>query len=119
MIDLSQKFAAALDDYDKDASYSHSDSWFVWKSLSGATPDSTLPEVRRSLLSWSKSPINKKLSRVAHVVFRYRLLDILANVLGLPSHPDLGTIPMVRPPPLTGKLQEVIVKLQSIDYSFS
>jgi hypothetical protein len=70
-------------------------------------------DVRSIVLHIGKSAPNPRhLHPAANVLFRYKLLDIMASVLGLPAHKDLETVPPM-PPPL-----QRVDRLVKVEYSY-
>lgn len=97
---MSQKFATALDKFDEVAHFDEADQTSVWKCL-GVTESlpsgSTQVDARQSILScehWKRLKATpRKVDSAVHAIFRYRLLDILALVLGCPRHEMWTHIP--------------------------
>jgi len=68
---------------------------FIREFLGPDDSTSSIEEARSSLLTGSRSqrPSNKNLVTAAHIIFRYRLLDIVADVLETPRHADVSLVP--------------------------
>ena len=59
-------------------------------------------------LRQSRNSPNAHILQAAQVIFRYRLLDIYADALGIPSYHDLAVVPrMARPSVSVGRLDKV------------
>lgn len=102
-----QKFAHALDQYDETGSFEHSHRAFAWEFLGG---DSDEQVTRESLLNydyWNGRTTPAKLEFAVNVLLRYWLLNILANVLGCPQHPQHVVAPQVSLTQLPKRVQEV------------
>jgi hypothetical protein len=97
----------ALDRYDNSTSYAYSDRGFTWEYL-GGEPDSN--KARNNLLDidyWSGRTTPVKLDTAVHTLLRYKLLDILAEVVGCPKHQSLKTVTQVSLAQLPKRVLEV------------
>ena len=79
-------FAGAVDDFDNNLSFHHKDhdlyhQYFNgdWSVHSDPADDGSRKDVF-------------KVKKIFNILFRYCLLDILANVIGVPRHPSLQVI---------------------------
>jgi hypothetical protein len=75
---------------------------FIQKFL-GTAPDEcniAPDETRKSLIHLERSfhAGHQHLVYAAHIIFRYQLLDVVADVLGTPRHPDFIHVPRTSPP---------------------
>jgi hypothetical protein len=69
-------------------------------------------EARQGLveLRQSRNSPNAHILQAAQVIFRYRLLDIYADALGIPTYEDFAVVPRMAKPPVTvGRLDKVCV----------
>jgi hypothetical protein len=79
-----QNFARNLDAHDNRDSSKRSD--VAWRHLRVCENDDM---IRRSLMDIQSLPVSSDLHSAAiHSLFRYKLLDILSDVLGSEKHPD-------------------------------
>jgi hypothetical protein len=76
---------------------------FLQQFLGSDSPEMSFEDARASLARVNSSiqPAHKYLTAAAHVIFRYRLLDIVADVLECPRHPDLVDMPRIARPGVT------------------
>jgi hypothetical protein len=79
-----QKFAAALDSFDNTGVFEHSDKQKTWDYLSLGGSDETIQATLLNVNGWDSSRTDSPI----HALFRYKLLDILANVTGCEKHPE-------------------------------
>lgn len=95
-----QKFARGMDIYDKTGYFQHPHCAFVWQYLCGNNDDSDF-DARDSVTSvgfWKRATA-PEMDAVCQVVSRYRLLDILAELLKTRSHYRLHSmdrVPLVK-----------------------
>jgi hypothetical protein len=73
---------------------------FLRTYLGGGVNTRSLEDARSLVLRIKKSPPNPRhVHPAANILFRYKLLDVIATVLEIPPHDDLQVVqPM--PPPL-------------------
>ena len=71
---------------------------------------------KSSVLHIDKTPPKRRhIQQAAHILFRYKLLDIMACTLNVPPHQDLQVVPPTPPPTLTvEQLNRVWIHLSSI-----
>jgi len=79
-----QKFAAALDAFDHAGVYQHTDKHNTWNYLSLGGSSQSIQTTLLDFNGWDSSTTESPI----HALFRYRLLDILANVAGCEKHPQ-------------------------------
>ena len=103
-----QKFADALDSFDKDHAFQHRDRDFIWEYL-GCPEGNAGRDVRSNMLNlehWELSTPSRMESAI-HVLLRYKLLDILSGVLGIDTHPGKQTVSQVSMPHLPARVHKV------------
>jgi hypothetical protein len=83
-----QKFAAAIDEFDTFSYFKLRDRGLLWYYFRGG--DDTIQHT--SSLSHLRNENVQKVKKFSHIMFRYRLLDILANLLEVPRHKSLAII---------------------------
>src|ERR1700675_3793713 len=93
-----QKFADALDKYDHGASFEHKDRDFTWEYLGGMMSQEDARSAVLDVDHWEGYTTPSRMDFATHVLIRYRLLDILANVLGCDKHPERRICPKIPPP---------------------
>ena len=111
-----QKFADALDDFDKVHSFEHHHRDFIWEYL-GCQLGNQNVDARSNMLNldhWENSTLATMESAV-HVLLRYKLLDILSGVLDVETHPGRHTIPQVPIPNLPLRVQQVYTSITKHD----
>jgi hypothetical protein len=102
-----QKFADALDVFDKWGSFEHRDRDFVWEYLGGPN---IVTDPRMTVLNlpyWDKCTTPARMDVAVHVLLRYRLLDILADVLGCEKHPEKKLFAQLPLPSLPNRVESV------------
>jgi len=85
---------------------------FLRKFLGSDDHALSIDEARSSLVVGSRygNASNKHIVLAAHIIFRYRLLDVVAEVLGVPCSQDLPYISRIpSPQPVVGRLDKVCV----------
>ena len=88
-----QSFAESLDRYDHEDILSKDNRAFVWKYLGGPLEeDANLQSTVMDLAFWHHAG-HQEFDYAAQVLCRYRLLDIFADLLGVPKHPDIKPVP--------------------------
>lgn len=82
-----QKFASAMDSYDREGSFQHADREFAWDYLRVGGEDNSARESLLDIHRWDSATSAAKMDFAVHVLLRYRLLDVVSNVLGCEKHP--------------------------------
>jgi hypothetical protein len=88
-------------------SFEHSHRDFAWEYLGGAKDQSKARETILNLDHWDRVTTPNKMDFAVHVLLRYRLLDILANVLGCEIHSQKKVFAQVPHPPLPTRVDQV------------
>jgi len=101
-----QKFAKALDDYDARDSYRKEDRQFAWEYLGGRKGKTQARSTIMDLDQWSLSQV-AQIDSVAHGLMRYRLIDILANVLDCEKNQNRKSFCAVQHPTLPPRVEGV------------
>jgi len=77
-----------MDSYDQVGSYQHVDREFAWDYLRvGGEQDDSARQSLMDIHRWDSSTTAAKMDYAVHVLLRYKLLDVLSNVLGCEKHP--------------------------------
>jgi hypothetical protein len=101
-----QKFAKALDEYDERDSYLQEDRQFAWEYLGGKKGKTEARSNIMDLDQWNKSQLSQ-IDSVAHGLMRYRLIDILANVLDCRKNKDRKSFATAPHPNLPTRVESV------------
>ena len=104
-----QKFASGLDAFDNEEAFICNKWMFVWEYFGGSTGIPGNSDARTAILDLAhwKSVSTKPLNFAVHVLLRYQLLDIMANVLGAPRHGCLSVAGKLPSPNLPDRLLKV------------
>jgi hypothetical protein len=72
---------------------------FIQTYLGCGIDTRSLEDARSLVLHIDKSPPHRRhVNRAANILFRYKLLDVLATVLEIPPQDDLEVVPPMPPP---------------------
>ena len=102
-----QRFAEALDQYDMNGAFKHIHRDFAWEYLSGSQRH---VDARQSLLDlqhWAMCTSDHKMDFAVQSLLRYKLIDILANILGVMPHPERQMSPQVPMHSLPKKVEKL------------
>jgi hypothetical protein len=94
-----------MDKYDEE-SLNHKDHDFAWDFLGGNRAKEEAHSTILDLTRWE----HKNASQVdltSHMLMRYRLIDIIANVLDCEKHPNLHSFPPKEHPVLPPRVERV------------
>ena len=102
--------AEAIDEHEQQKFFQDTYRSTTWQLLGGTQPPDNV-DATELISRWSGPPANLKAASA--VIFRYRLLDVLANVAGLPPNPHLPSVEGVANSKMSARLQAVSSSLIS------
>src|ERR1700677_2231872 len=104
-----QKFTSGLDAFDNEEAFVCDEQMFVWEYFGGSTGIPRNSDTRTAILDLAhwKCASTKPLNFAVHVLLRYQLMDIMANVLGAPRHGCLSVAGKLPSPNLPDHLLKV------------